>query len=342
MARWFRFYGKKRGHRRTGSEQAAWASEALLSAGLLLVGVVGAVTLLVWRILPQWQADHWVWLLLLVPLPFVSIGGGGLIRALLHWQTSTERRAALAKRASELGPFEDSAATPKDFPAVPKASNLTNSPGTRLSYRLPITSRSSWKLFGTATFCIVWNGIVGLFVVLAVGWHLRGSPDWWLDVVLVPFGLFGLWAIVGLVRQVMDTTGVGPTWVEISDHPLMPGKSYELLVCQSGRLNVRWLDVKLVCVERASYHQGTDVRTEIRTVCEQPVLRCEDLTINPAHPFEQPCQLEIPSGAMHSFHSEFNEINWSLLIEGVAEGWPPFTRSFPVIVYPAPGGGRQA
>ena len=424
LARWLRFYGKKRGHRRTGSEQIAHAGEAILFCSLLFVGATGMGTLLIWWIIPQWQADHhyiqhqatilgkrlepnaegdkfrplihiqytfngqpfdawayeatpsysadqkaqeeilqgfdvgtqvpcWVapdapekvvlvrggnwpaWLLLLIPLPFVTIGGGGLIYTLLHWQTSTERRAAIVKRASELDPFEESAPTPKDFPAVPKASNLTNSPGTQLAFRLPITSKSGWKMFGSVTFCVAWNSIVSLFVVHAVRCHMAETPDWWLDVLLVPFALFGLWALFGLLRQVLATTGVGPTWVEVSDHPLIPGGNYRLLVCQSGRLNVRSLDVKLACIERASYHQGTNVRTEHRTVREEPIARCESLDINPAQPFLHHCQLTIPADAMHSFHSEFNEITWAIVIEGDAKGWPRFTRSFPVIVYPS-------
>jgi hypothetical protein len=37
---------------------------------------------------------------------------------------------------------------------------------------------------------------------------------------------------------------------------------------------------------------------------------------------------------MHSFVSAHNSVNWKIVVNGEAEQWPPFVRSFPLIVYP--------
>jgi hypothetical protein len=53
---------------------------------------------------------------------------------------------------------------------------------------------------------------------------------------------------------------IGTTLLEVSHHPFYPGGQYELFVAQTGRLDVRWLQVQLVCEEQAVYQQGTDTR----------------------------------------------------------------------------------
>ena len=57
---------------------------------------------------------------------------------------------------------------------------------------------------------------------------------------LIPFVLIGLGAVVILLRQLLVATGIGPTLMEISDHPLQPGRQYRLFLSQSGRLTVQF------------------------------------------------------------------------------------------------------
>jgi hypothetical protein len=59
-----------------------------------------------------------------------------------------------------------------------------------------------------------------------------------------------------------------------------------------------------------------------------------DFRIEPGVPYERPLSFAIPHSAMHSFQSSHNAVNWKLVVSGLAEGWPPFQRSFPIIVYP--------
>ena len=71
-----------------------------------------------------------------------------LILIWLNWGTSAERRAAMTKRAAEFDLFEETA--PRRWPTSPSDANWTNSPGTRLAYRLPIDAAPGWTLFAAA------------------------------------------------------------------------------------------------------------------------------------------------------------------------------------------------
>jgi hypothetical protein len=343
LARWFRLYEKKRGGRRTGSARAARAGEALFYGLLLSVGLAALAILTVHWVVPRWQSDGstWsVWLVLLVPGSFITIGGGGLVRTLIHWRTSTERAAALTQRASQFDPFAE-ADQAVHYPTVPSPATITDSPGTQLAFRLPASATPGWRLFGAAAFCLLCNAIGIAFVVLAVNHHLDGRPDWLLDVLAAPCAAAAVWSVYLLMRQLLITTGVGPTLVEIAVHPLYPNEVYAVLVSQSGRLKVHRLDVLLVCEEVASYRQGTDIRTEYRQVYEELALTCHDFEIDPAGPFSRQLLLRVPAGAMHSFKSGHNEIDWHIVVRGDAAGWPPFERRFPVVVCPPRSEGRR-
>ncbi len=276
----------------------------------------------------------WVWLLLIVPISFVLIGGGGCIHAALHWGKSAERSAAITRRASQLDLFDRDGRNRDEYPNIPAATDMTNSPGTTLAFRLPIGTSPAWALFAVLIACLFWNGIVSVFVVIAVNSHLEGDPEWFLTIFIIPFVLVGIGLIVYFIRQLLVTTGIGPTLLEISDHPLHPDEEYELFVSQSGRLTINSLEVLLMCREKASYRQGTDTRTETRDVYRQQVFLREGFEVYRGMPFEVQCDVGVPAEAMHSFKSDHNEINWKLVVKGDVQGWPDYERSFPVIVYP--------
>lgn len=338
MARGFRYYGKKRGHRRTGSPALASLSEAASFAALLLLGgwlMLRFVNLVV----PDWRGyGWWVWLVFTVPVSLLVIGLGGLLYVLLHWGKSAERRAAMAQRVQEHDLFGGAGNGDRLFPFVPHGSDTTNSPGTRLKFRLPMATSPGWALFGTLALCVVVNGIASVLAVYAVGAHLDAHPDWIFTLFAVLCIVLGLGSIVVFLRQLLAATGIGPTRVEISDHPLHPGGQYRLFLSQSGRLAVNALRVSLTCEEAVTYRQGTNTRTETREVFQQELLRREHFAIRGGLPFEAECDLSVPAGVMHSFKADHNEINWSLAVEGEMAGWPNYKRSFSVVVCPSPGG----
>lgn len=287
--------------------------------------------------------NWWLWLTFIVPASFIFIGGGGLIYTALGWGKSAERRAALAKRTAELDLFDMAGRSKSEYPYIPVDGNITNSPGTALAFRLPTDVSSAWALFSTLTACILWNGIVSGFAAAAVHGHLEGRPDWFLTFFVIPFLVIGMGLILFFLRQLVVATGIGPTLLEISEHPVYPGKPYRLLLSQAGRLKFNLLELLLVCEEEATFRHGTDTRTETRRVFQQSVFRREDFEVRRGVPFEAECECEVPPGVMHSFKSEHNEVNWRLIVKGNAKGWPGFERSFPFIVYPgACGNGKSA
>jgi len=418
-------FGKKRGHRRTGSKTLRNAGEILFFALLFVLGTAFLVLLLARKVIPEWRANHeflettatvldkriehrhdpdgnllfvpqakihdeqspddiwtydisassysrdadaealldrfevgqtypcwydplnpevavlvrgyslWFWMLLLAPVGFMLIGGGRLAYTLWHWGKSPEHQAARGQ-LGRIDLFEELGAREKDFPTIPHDADLTNSPGTHFQFRLPSSRSQGWRLLGAAAACLIWNGLVAVFVVLAVRKHVQGEFDWRLDLLVLPFLLVGGFLIYYFVREILIATGVGPTIMEISDHPLVPGQAYQVYVSQQGHLSMKSLEVLLRCEEQATFRQGTDTRTDRREVFSQRLFRTGDFQILPGEHFETRCELRVPEGAMHSFEADHNQVQWRLAVRGEAEGWPPFERSYPVVVYPPP------
>ncbi|HEY4761999.1 MAG TPA: DUF3592 domain-containing protein [Thermoguttaceae bacterium] len=277
----------------------------------------------------------WIYLLLLVPMVFIFIGAGGLIYTLLNWGKSAERRSAMTQRVQERDLFGTNGSAEKEYPTVPQRFDITSSPGTKLRYRLPIETSPGWALFGTLLTCVIWNGIVAVMLYYALRGHILGDPQWILTIFLIPFVLVGVFLIFFFFRQLLLTAGIGPTLLEISDHPLYPGMEYKIFLSQSGRLTMNILSLSLVCHEEATYQQGTNTRTETKEVFRQELYRRDNFEIPPGIPFETDCQVTVPADAMHSFKSTHNKIDWKLVVEGNIAGWPDFKRAFSVIVYPA-------
>ncbi len=429
MARNFRFYQKKRGNRRTGSNKLGSAGEAIFFAVLLLLGCAGLVVMFATLVVPEWRANHeflqgtctvratrigqkeaddgtlyrpevqieyeidgkpyeiwtydvhtirgggyysgeddaravldrftidqdyfcyydpsdpnvavlvrgsawWVWLSFVVPISFILIGAGGLVYRVFAWGKSAERRAA------HVGPFGNNGSAKPEFPYVPVATKITDSPGTKLAFRLPVAGSRMWPLFTWLTACVFWNGMVAVFVVIALRSFLSGYPDWSLTFFITPFVLVGIGLVVIVLRHLVVTTAVGPTLIEISDQPLHPGERYRLFLSQTGRLKMNSLEVLFVCDEETTYRQGTDTRTETKRVYQQSLFRRGKVKVRAGAPFEADCEVEVPAGAMHSFKSGHNEIAWKILVRGSPARWPDYERPFSVIVYP-PGNGNS-
>ncbi|MBN1909169.1 MAG: DUF3592 domain-containing protein, partial [Pirellulales bacterium] len=254
----------------------------------------------------------WFWLIGLVPISFILIGGIGLVYRLMRWGKSPEHLAAEAARHRPLEP--DAADDEADFPNVPPGADMTNSPGTQLRYRLPISTSAVWTVVIVLLVCLFWNGIVATFLVPIIRGHLAGRPEWFPTLFLIPFILVGLGLIFFFFRQLLVATGVGPTLLEISDHPLRPGRTYQVFLSQAGRLRLKRIRVLLVCEETARYREGTDTRTETQRVWEQELCACRNIQIQHGLPLEDQCEFCVPPGAMHSFESDNNGVAWKLVV----------------------------
>ena len=338
MARFFRFVEKKRGQRRTGSNLVGSLGEAIFCGSLFLLGTL-LLSVILGAYLARPTPEQFAigvggWLLILMTSSSVVLGGGGLIWTVLRVGTSAERRSAMATRAADIDLVQQTVPGPRDYPTLPPCDGLTNSPGIELAYRLPPSQTPVWRLLAMAIFAMLWNIVICPLTVSIIGGHVAGQHDWLLTLLLVPFWLVSFWTIREFLRMFVLHTGLGTTTVEISDLPLAPGREYQVSIAQNGHVTMKSLHVALLCEEEATYHQGTDIRTEVREVYRQPCFERRDFRIEPAAPFSASFTIKVPAGAMHSFHSQHNVVRWKLVVQGLAEAWPAFERGFPLVVYP--------
>jgi hypothetical protein len=330
-----RLFVKKRGSRRTSSRWQGMLGEAVLDLVLLAAGS----SLLYWfgvHFLFAEDADYswWPWLVSIIPLALVVYGVVGL--GVLVWQsmTSAERRAAVAQRASEWDLTAPVRSDRPNLPTLPPIDAIVDSPGVQLAYRLPIDAASGWVSATMAAVCLAWNTLVAVFVVQVIRSHIAGHPNWLLTWLMVPFVMAGVWTLVALARQVLMTTFIGTTRLEVSAHPFYPGGRYDVYVSQTGRLKVRWLQVQLICEEQAVYQQGTDTRRAAARVYRDILYSGRKFDIAQGSGFETRCSFAVPSGAMHSFIATHNAIQWWLVVRGRLARWGDIERRFPVYIYP--------
>ena len=277
--------------------------------------------------------NWWMWgLMLLLPGALLAFGGAGLLRAVRRWGRSDEAIAAATGLPALAGVAH--AATAPGHPGVPACDDMTNSPGTVLRWRLPLESPESWTLVGLGLFAAAWNAVLGVLAVGA-GLDLAGErKHWFLVALLVPVVAVGAAAIVFFVRTLILRTAVGTTQIEIADHPLRPGVRYDVLLAQGGSGDLQELSMTLECEEQATFRQGTDTRSETLVVHREPLRTWRDVQVAPGTRFEALATVVVPGDAMHSFVSEHNAVRWRIVVRGVPTRWPPFTRTFPVVVYP--------
>lgn len=338
MPRLIRWLEKKRGDRRTGSNLVGTVGEALFYGALFLLGVAALAALIAAHLLQPGRAWYAVgvgfWCMVLVMTSFVLIGGTGVLLAAMRIGFTAERRSALARSAHQIDLVQQTVPHPSDFPTLPSHEGLTNSPGTELAYRLPAKNRAGWRLLATTIFSLLWNAVGCVLLVMAAGGWIQGRVDWLPTLILGPFLAVGGASIYLVLRQIWIDAGMGPTAVEICSHPLLPGRQYTVHLTQNGHIAVKSLSLWLACEEEVTYHQGTDIRHEVRAVLEDRIYERTDFQIEPGLPFQIECQVRIPSGAMHSFQSEHNAVHWWLVVRGSLTYWPCFERRFPIIVYP--------
>jgi hypothetical protein len=309
----------------------------LFFAALFLFGSISLAALVSRRPLTT-EAGTWTlwgWLVGMVLASLISVGVIGFVQTLLLVGTTAERRRAFAKRAKDIDLLADTLPSPRDFPNVPRDVNLTNSPGIKLAYRLPITDSPGWKLLTVGIFTLLWNAMVSVLLVLATRNYVTGQQDWYLTALIVPFAAIGVLSIYYGARLLLLTTAIGPTSLEISDHPIYPGQHYRVYLTQAGRLRVQRLRVSLLCHEEATYRQGTDTRTERRVVFEQVVFSRENFEILPGIPYEEEIDLHFPADVMHSFQSDHNAVQWRIVVRASVDRWSNFERTFPLVVYPS-------
>ncbi len=324
----------------SGSTRGWWSGviEATLAAILIVLGVTLLVTTVTFYFLHSVPSDFYSQLLYFVLQPLLAaamfgIGSFLVFNALWKVGASAERRNAIAARAGDLEFLNEIRRKRGDLPTVPaRASSPLQ--GQHLRYRIPASRRSFWGLWMAGGLCLSFVTIVAVLLVTAlVKWKL-GRTDWVAGMLAIPISFAALWSFYRFVRQLMKNTSVGPTVVELDRYPVAPGVKNKIYVSQAGRLRLKFLDVLLVCVEEATFNEGTNTLTDRRKVYSHRLLRKRGVALSSDAPFRQTIEFEIPQTAMHSFQSSSNRITWQIEIHGQIQGFPRVERVFEIIVIP--------
>lgn len=337
-------WSKKRGSRLAASVFTGMVGEVLFFATLFLVGIAGVTATVASRLSVIASAadpfaveppgiDYWVFFVSTIIL--IVAGGFGVSYRILRLGASNERRAAIAQRTGALDLVASKRPTQIQLPNIPQGTDLNDSPGIRLAYRLPSTSSPVIRIAASAFLSLLWVGTWMVLAVVAITGIIYGTPRPMLTFLLLPLGAVGLWTARDFLRQLREAAGVGATIVEISDNPLVPGETYQLYVAQYGRMRLRRFQVSIVCEEETIFRQGTDVRTDRHEVSEVIICNEKNVSIDLGGVWEQEFEFIVPAGAMHSFQSAHNAVHWKIVVTGETRPWPSFSRSFPVVVHPA-------
>lgn len=276
------------------------------------------------------------WTFLVIPVSLMFFGFFGLARLFWESGTSEEHRAAKYLNKSPFSFLPSDPNAKKSLPTVPETRHINESPGTQLTFRLPCSMQPSLELFGAFLFCVLWNTVSWGVLI-----HSLYSEPFrhWSDVVFfILFALlfcgFGLFLFIWTLHRILTIFGLGPTIVEISDHPIIPGRRFRISMSQYGALRVRDFELSITCEEVARFLQGTDTLTSRKEVYRQRIFQRADFETSNDKPLQEECKVLIPFGAMHSMRSEHNEIRWKIEIHAKLIGWMDLHRECPIIVYP--------
>ena len=194
MPRFPKPWSKKRGKRYLGTTLRGAAGEAAFYSGLFLAGVFVLSLVLINRFAPdkvpnvateQLSSSWSFWIFGVISLAAIGSGAGGLIYRLSRLGASSERRAAIAKRAGSIeiiGPASDVS----KLPTVPKGKSLTDSPGERQTYRLASEKAPGGEIIGAVALALLWNAVWFVLLAVVVSGFWYGRPRWVLTWTSVP------------------------------------------------------------------------------------------------------------------------------------------------------------
>ncbi|MEC7719132.1 MAG: hypothetical protein VX757_11765 [Planctomycetota bacterium] len=340
MPSWPKLLHKKRGERSSVSHVAGSMGEAILAAALVQMGAVLAVWLIADTIatLARSEPLAGIWFIVLAFLAAtacIATGTWRLLKLMLQESTTAERRSAFVGQAMALQ-RKLRARQANRLPNIPEPKDFGTQQGRKLSYRLPNSGRDAYR--------VLYWGLASLLLSMVSSGVLAVTLNHWtwtLGTIALSIASIILLVLVGVsiwwfVKQLLAWFRCGPTGIELSQFPLIPGTKAEVLLSQAGRMRLRNLEFSLECVEIAVYQQGTDARREVTIVDEIPIHTEPRVDIAARRPWEKLCELEIPEDAMHSFIAASNAIQWRLAVRAKGVNCPSLSREAPIVVFPKP------
>ncbi len=268
-------------------------------------------------------------------LLFPLVGFGGLTimawAAVHQYRTTHQQLTSGSARLGEHG-FSPSPRSPRS-PAVAVPDYLLEFDANKR----PLTLRPRLSRWGELVlfliFALFWNGIVSIFVVIAVRSFLSGDPEWFLAFFLIPFVAIGLGLLGKVVYQLLKILNPAP--ILTLDEPATPlGKSLHLQWRVRGAVRrIQTLTITLIGQEVARYKVGTSTRTSRATFFEAVLVETRDTNEMRSGSLT----IAIPEDAMHSLSLESNSIDWLFRVSGEIRGWPDIKDEHAIVVLPKGG-----
>lgn len=283
-----------------------------------------------------WSVSIWGWFFLLLSVSLCVLGLVGFCQSFRLNPMSPERQIAKSSKPSFGADQMPPSSKGLLWPTVPDIRFINESPGTHLAFRLPPVSQPLFPLLGITFFALAWNLVAGsifFYSLIYSGDDISGQIAGTILRSLF-FGV-GILLMAWTLHKILLVFGTGPTLLEISDHPIYPGRRYRVLVQQTGVLRFREFRVEVVCEEIARFRQGTETITSRKDVFRQPLFCRNDFETSADTPLHQEFFLCLPMGAMHSFRQDNNEIAWKLSVFARISGWPDIVRECPIVVRPS-------
>jgi hypothetical protein len=219
-----------------------------------------------------------------------------------------------------------------------------------LPFRLPGPKRRAWGagfVIGVALAFILLALAVGLGALAVLAFRAE-SPLGLLPAIGSALGgWLALWILVKAATEVWTDSCVAPTVVEVSDATLHPGQVIEVAVEQAGPLRCKEWRVALVAREQIlqwapvadPYNpQGTVDQPfwTMRRVGVVEVTGPRGLLISQGDVWRDRWTVRVAENAVPSSSSRERSVEWAVEITGDVNGWPKFTRRFPVSVTVVP------
>ncbi len=256
-----------------------------------------------WRAVVQ-RNPGWWGLFFLFPLPFMSIGFGGL------WWYFKKRREGnsvsrpLARRAA--------------------AARVPGQPAPAVGGEWIKVGGSRWAAFIFLTiFALFWNGIISFGVRDAWSGLSDGSGmgrifGGGLGLFMIPFVVIGIGLACGALYCFVAL--FSPRYeMKLGEGRLVPGRSVPVHWRRAGgRGQPRDFTLLLVGREEATFSQGSSSSTA-KSVFHEKVLF--ETTV-PQAMDQGRAELAIPADAVPSFHGEHNRIRWLLCLRATVPGLP--------------------
>lgn len=257
----------------------------------------------------------------LIPLVFLIVGAGGLY--FTHFSAASRRRGIYkAGEAGSWRPGEHVLSTP----------GLPEYPRERTPLELSPTGSRLKKLIGVLFAAIFWNGILSVFLTIAIGSWLNGNPAYFLSIFLIPFVLVGFFLIGGVLYQFIIL--FNPV-IRLSVRPraVRLGDTLQVDYRVSGLSSmISLLTIIIEGREETDYTSSSDTCTDKETFSEHTLVSVERGGIGIK---QGRVTWQSPSSAMHTFRGENNRVLWHIKVSGHIRFWPDINDEYEIAVLPA-------